>query len=285
MSEPAIPDEAPGLKRIGDGEPARTETETFHCVQCGQPFERETLVLPNPRGPGYEPKRYGPPHCEGCSAEIAKESEAQAARIAEMGKGRTAEPLARLQAAGVNVRVFGRLTLDDMGSSLATEAARSFVRQVMRAGPYDAVRGLYLGGPTGVGKSQLAVSTLRALLEQGYTGSIAFDRGRSFITTVQDRYGSGSVDHVIDARRKAGVWLLDDIGTEKPTADAFRILEDILDARQGHPTILTSNLDPGALAEQWAPQDTQGRFASRLGPENYRAIVLDGDDRRFRPAA
>lgn len=185
----------------------------------------------------------------------------------------------RLQALGVNVRRHGHMELDEMGPD--AEPADSFVQDVIGAGRWDYVQGLYLSGPTGTGKTQMAVATIRSLLEAGYGGRIVFDRSRALVTTVQDRYGTGTVDPVTDERRKADLWVLDDIGTEKPTADAFRILEDILDAREGHPTILTSNRRPGELAEAWADADSVGRFRSRIGPQNYREVQLTGKDRRF----
>jgi predicted ATPase len=241
----------------------RTETETRTCA-CGVAFEAQVSV--------FGKARLGPSRCIVC--EEAEKERYRQAFAAEVG-----DPLARLAAAGVNVRKHGGLKLSDMGP--AAELARKFVRQTVRAGPWDFVQGLYLAGPTGVGKTQLAVATMRELVEQDYRGRIVFDRARALITTIQDRYGSGNVDEAIATRRNAGLWVLDDIGTEKPTPDAFRILEDILDCREGHPTILTSNLEREALAQQWADKDGLGRFRSRIGPQNYEVVVLDGDDRRF----
>ena len=248
-----------------------TETEVAACIDCGQPFEREVTLI--------EGRRIAYPRCSVCDVRIGEENRAHAERIADAQSPKAS--FARLAAAGVNVRKFGHLTLETMGKSLAQSAALTFALEVKRAGPWDFVRGLYVAGPTGVGKSQLAVSTLRELLEAGYQGRIVFDRARALITTIQDRYGTGTVEQVEAQRRTAGVWCLDDIGTEKPTADAFRILEDMLDAREGHPTILTSNLTPVELAEHWSAIDVQGRLRSRLGPQNYRAVVIEGDDRRM----
>jgi hypothetical protein len=243
----------------------RTETETRTC-QCGTDFRADVAV--------FGRARLGPTRCPVCDA--AETERHRQAFVSEVG-----DPLPRLAAVGVNVRKHGGLTLDDMGTASAIIIARSFVRRTMRAGAWDFLQGLYLAGPTGVGKTQLAVATMRELVDQGYRGRIVFDRARALVTTIQDRYGSGNVDDAIASRRTAGLWVLDDIGTEKPTPDAFRILEDILDCREGHPTILTSNLEPGQLAEQWADKDNLGRFRSRIGPQNYESVVLDGDDRRF----
>lgn len=251
----------------------QTISETHTCP-CGTPFEREVTVM---LGSGGRQTRIGATLCPECEeSERIERREWESQRSID-----DTDPLARMAVAGVNVRKFGGLTLDEMGPSPAVTAAKRFAGEVERCGAWQFVQGLYLAGPTGVGKSQLAVSTLRQILEDGYRGRIVFDRARALITTIQDRYGTGTVDAVIEQRRKAGVWLLDDIGTEKPTADAFRILEDILDSREGHPTILTSNDGPQQLAERWAPQDTAGRLWSRLGPQNYRAVIMDGEDRRF----
>lgn len=266
MSETAAPPAPPESSTAA--ELVRIEQETAVC-RCGQPFERTVTVI------GVA--RVGPSVCPACE-------EADRIRERDYAEARAPKPtnaLDHLAAIGVNVRVFGRLTLEEMLKEPAIVAAFGFVHEVTKAKPHDFVQGLYFAGPTGTGKTQLAVSTLRALLDWGYQGRIVFDRARALVTTIQDRYGQGNVDDVIEKRRNAGLWVLDDIGTEKPTPDALRIIEDVLDARQGHPTILTSNESPAELAQRWAPHDTQGRFASRLGPMNYRHIVLDGDDRRF----
>lgn len=188
--------------------------------------------------------------------------------------------LAEMDTLGVNVRRHGALRLAELDPSPAVEAAREFADAVLAAGRWREVRGLYLWGPTGNGKSQIAASVVRDLLERGVQSSaIVYDRGRAMITQLQDLYGTGDVDAFSERRRRAQVWIYEDAGTEKLTADAFRVVEDIFDRREGHPTLVTSNYDRQAMAERWQGQEGWERLRSRLGP--FRAVAMAGTDRRF----
>ncbi len=188
-----------------------------------------------------------------------------------------------MDALGINMREHGRLTLADMDADGPASPARRVAEwcdEVRELGAYDSVDALYLVGDTGVGKSQLAVSSVRYLLEGGFPERrIVYDRARALATTVQDRYGTGTVDPTIELRRRAGLWVLEDVGAERHTPDSFRIMEDIMDRRMGHPSIWTSNLTPEALADRWSEQAGHERFQSRLA--GFRFLTIQGEDRRF----
>jgi len=206
-----------------------------------------------------------------CDACLAREDAITEAPAVDIGSA--------LAGIGINVRRHGSLNIWDLDDATA-HAADEFVTRTIEADPLDAIDGLYLHGPTGTGKTQALASIARALIRSGYPEKrIVFDRARAFITTVQDRYSGGSVDEVIDRRRNAGVWLLDDVGTEKLTPDAFRIIEDILDHRDGHPMVWTSNLTPDELVAAWAGVTHTDRFRSRLA--TFRFLEVAGSDRRF----
>lgn len=226
------------------------------------------------------------PYCPGC---MARMDEAPAA-----AKDSGEHILATMDALGVNVHRHGYLTVGPHAGELATLgllgtsngiiAAQAFVAAVLSAGAWRAVEPLYLHGPTGTGKSQVAACVVRALLEAGTRSSdIVFDRGRAMIIQLQDRYKTGQVDEFGATRGKARVWIYEDAGTEKLTPDAFRVFEDILDRREGRATLMTSNLPREEMANRWADQDGWVRLRSRLGPFN--AVKMDGDDLRFRRAS
>ena len=75
------------------------------------------------------------------------------------------------------------------------------------------------------------------------------------------------------------MWVYDDAGTERLTADTFRAFEDILDRRGGKATLVTSNDTRRATAERWAAQDGWARLRSRLAP--YHEVAMGGQDWRF----
>ena len=190
----------------------------------------------------------------------------------------------QLAAIGVNVRQHGDAKLSDFDEDpKALAAARMFVDEVVHADDYTSVQGLLLVGPPGNGKTYMSVAIIRDLIEQAHPrelNRLVFDRSSRLITEIQDTYGTGGTGAVIQKREKARLWILDDLGTEKATEDTLRILHDILDARQGAPTVITSNLTPNELGQRWKNETGWARIASRLGPKNYRRVGFRGDDRR-----
>lgn len=182
---------------------------------------------------------------------------------------------------GCNVRRHGHLKLGELKDSPAKTAAAQFVHDILSAGKYREVRGLYIYGPPGTGKSQIAVSIVREVLERGvHPARVVYDRARAMITQLQDCYGTSSVDAFSEIRRRALLWIYEDAGTEKLTPDAYRILEDIIDRREGHPTLITSNLSRGDMATRWRDIAGWERFESRLLP--FRAAAMTGADQRYR---
>lgn len=191
--------------------------------------------------------------------------------------------LDNLKKAGVNVWDHHDASLDSFDSSecgpVPVEAARTFIAAVKAAGKYDQVRGLYLWGDTGAGKSHLAVSIARELLlDQDFGGEVVYDHALRLIGRIQRTYSSDeSADAVLDRRINAGVWILDDLGTENPSADVVRRLTEIFTERAMRPTVVTSNLDPAALE---ARHSELFRVSSRMGPRYFRTVEVKGRDRR-----
>lgn len=199
-----------------------------------------------------------------------------------------------LESIGVNTRKHGHASLDNFDtadSPLAGEACRSFVEDVIASGPHDPVRGVYLAGMNedqpgrtgnGNGKSHLAVGVMRAVRLARPDLSIMFDPADRLVTKVQDSYGTGTTDELIEARKRTGLYVLDDLGREKGTADALRVLCTILDERERAPTVITSNALPEQLAGRYHDEAMWNRVVSRLGDEVYRYVAVRGPDRRRR---
>ena len=191
-----------------------------------------------------------------------------------------------LEAAGVNVREYGRTSLETFDASdapAALEAARDFVLEVEAADRYDPVRGLIYCGPTGTGKTLLAVGILRELIERGAVDPrrVVFRPVPDLIRDIQDTYGTGGTAALLRELERAEVLVLDDLGDEKASPDALRIIRGLVNARSGWPTVVTSNHLPGELGDRHDGDPGWIRLASRLGTRNFRTVRVTGPDRRF----
>lgn len=241
------------------------EMREVSCRRCTRQFEAEVVDILG--------RKIYPTICSGCAKSEKSESTAAEA-------GTISDHLARI---GINVRSHGSSTLANLdGAPRVVDAAREFVDDVRDAGHWGRVRGLLLCGNTGVGKTHAAVAIIRELLNNGVRPDrIVFDRASRLITDIQDTYGTGGTAAVLERREHAHLWVLDDLGAEKATADSLRIIHDLIDAREGHPNVITSNLTPNEWGERFGENDGWARIASRLGARNYRILRVQGDDRRF----
>lgn len=189
-----------------------------------------------------------------------------------------------LNDAGGNPWEHGHATLDNFdGSECGPEPriwAGQFASAVLDAGMYDPVRGLYMWGETGPGKTHLAVAVVRKLVEERYRYPIVFDHAAELIARIQDTYGrkDASTFDVLEKRFTAGLWVLDDFGTERPSDDVVRHLTLIFGRRALRPTLVTSNLSPATLDTE---RPDLMRVLSRLGPKYFRVVEVKGRDRRF----
>jgi len=210
------------------------------------------------------------------------------ARDREQREERQAGMLDLLRTIGVNTREHGTVTLGEWDTSESgpgpVDECRRFIREARRAGPHDAVRGLLLVGTMGNGKTQLAVSAIRELLEDPAWGTadVVFDNATTLMGELQDTYGGEGSALTIKRRRvHARVWVLDDLGSERPREDPARLLYEILNARALAPTIITSNHTPADI-EKRHPEFA--RVVSRLGSAYFEGVRVQGADRRYRRA-
>lgn len=142
-------------------------------------------------------------------------------------------------------------------------------------------RGLFLIGPTGVGKTHLAVATLQAWLQTNRSGAFCtvpflMERLRECVH-LQERKSQ-----YLERLSKVDLLVLDDFGAEHDTDWVREQLLLIIDARyaEGKPMVITSNLTleeleaEGGIASQ--------RICSRLAG-SCDVFLLDGVDRRTMP--
>jgi len=244
------------------------------CRLCGEPTT--VSVVRREGGATASP----PVTCQDCLDAQARAERPEGAT--------TAEPsvIDWLHGLGVNTRKHGEASLDnfdDKHAPRALIAAREFVAETIAAGRHSRVRGLCLVDERkGTGKSHLAVAIMRAVHEARPTMRVLYDPADRLISRAQDTYGTGATDAFIEARRLAGLYVLDDLGREKGTEDALRVLCTVLDEREGAPTVITANALPAQLAERYRDASMWERVASRLGDGVYRYVGVPGVDRRFR---
>lgn len=117
---------------------------------------------------------------------------------------------------------------------------QGFVRDYPGAGE----KGLLLMGPSGVGKTHLAVAALKDLLRRGHQG--LFCDYRELLKEIQASYNPQSEStemKILEPIRNAEILVLDDLGASKPSAWVLDIIGLVLNARysERRVTILTTN--------------------------------------------
>jgi len=243
--------------------------EKRNCRQCGEAFVARTLTLAG--RPLYDPR-----DCLPCS---------RSQPVVVEGEPDTDHRILRRMAdVGVNVRKHGHCTLENWISDddRPRDACRGFVEDVRSAGRFEAVQSLYLCGTNGTGKTHLAVGTIRALLEADPSTPVIFDRAERLMTDVRDTYGTGKTGRTLDRRERTLVWVMDDLGAENAASDVLRIITDLMSAREGWPTVVTSNYRPDELVNRFRASTTDWeRLVSRLASQNFRAVAVKGEDHRF----
>jgi DNA replication protein DnaC len=252
--------------------------------RCGATFTYQTFTA----------AKFGRSICDRClereeEAEQAKQRQAEAEATEARRAARNVELLDLLAGAGVNTAEHGRSTLETWDARASgpepVAAAREFLRATRTAGRHDAVPGLYLHGPTGTGKTHLAVGVIRELLSDPAwpPAGIVFDHAAELVARIQATYGGkGDTFAELERRFNARVWVLDDLGTERATDDVALHLTLIFTRRALRPTLVTSNLSPRDMDTE---RPELGRVMSRLGPAYFQYAKVGGEDRRLRRSA
>lgn len=142
----------------------------------------------------------------------------------------------------------------------ALKAVQDFVTRHL-AGDMNVKRGCYIGGAAGRGKTSLAISALKAVMEQGHMA--LFVMSTELFKRIQRSLNGHGEDELLEAITTVPWLVLDDLGTENSTAFVIRELYLIIQKRrqQGLYTIFTSNMSTPDLEERWRPADVaKGQF-------------------------
>jgi DNA replication protein DnaC len=111
--------------------------------------------------------------------------------------------------------------------------------------------GLLLMGSCGVGKTHLAVSALKQIVLRGHSG--LFYDYRELLKEIQDSYNAVSQSTemgVLEPVLKAEIFVLDDVGSSKPSLWALETVGHVLNTRYNEKrvTLLTTNFLDSDLA-------------------------------------
>ena len=176
-----------------------------------------------------------------------------------------------------------QVDLDDLGRLPVFEKLLAFVEQ------YPTIlKGLYLYGDFGVGKSFMVAALAHDLSEKRGVSSTLLHYP-SFVIDVKNAIGDGSVKTLVDEIKLSEVLILDDIGAEQSTAWVRdEILQVILQYRmqENLPTFFTSNFDFEDLEKHFAKgkQGSDETWEARRVMERIRYLAeetrLEGVNRR-----
>lgn len=126
--------------------------------------------------------------------------------------------------------------------------AQGFVRDY----PGAAEKGLLFMGPSGVGKTHLAVAALKELIKRGHGG--LFCDYRELLKEIQASYNPASESTemgILEPIRTVEILVLDDLGASKPSAWVLDIIGLVLNARynEKRATIVTTNYPDSPATE------------------------------------
>src|SRR5271170_4966223 len=172
--------------------------------------------------------------------------------------------------------------------------SQGFVRDY----PGAAEKGLLLMGPSGVGKTHLAVAALKDLIRRGHAG--LFCDYRELLKEIQASYNPASESTemgILEPVRTAEVLVMDDLGASKPSDWVLDIIGLVLNARynERRVTILTTNYFDEVPNVEPAPRLPSGQrvavkedtIADRIGArmrsrlfEMCRTVVVNAPDFR-----
>ena len=141
------------------------------------------------------------------------------------------------------------------------------------------VPGLMLHGPTGTGKTHLAVAVARGVMER-HRVRVLFVRWPDLIASIKGTFGStgGGEAEILSPIATASLVVFDDLGREQATDYTRSLCERVIGTRleNGLTSIVTTNLKPDELRER-----VGDRVNSRMA-RDLASLAIVGEDQRAR---
>jgi len=132
--------------------------------------------------------------------------------------------------------------------------AKMLTQGFVRDYPGSSEKGLLLIGPSGVGKTHLAVAALKELIQRGHAG--LFCDYRELLKEIQASYNPASESTemgILEPIRTVEILVLDDLGASKPSDWVRDIVGIVLNARynEKRTTLITTNYvdEPSSAGE------------------------------------
>ncbi|HYT22144.1 MAG TPA: ATP-binding protein [Candidatus Polarisedimenticolia bacterium] len=153
--------------------------------------------------------------------------------------------------------------------------AKLLTEGFVREYPGSSEKGLLFMGPSGVGKTHLAVAALKELIHRGHAG--LFCDYRELLKEIQASYNPASEStemKILEPIRAVEILLLDDLGASKPSDWVRDIVGIVLNARynENRTTIITTN---------YLDNPTSEGEATRLGGKLIPPVREDALEQRI----
>jgi len=155
----------------------------------------------------------------------------------------------------------------DVGSTpqhaQSLKQAKVLTQGFVRDYPGSSEKGLLFMGPSGVGKTHLAVAALKELIHRGHNG--LFCDYRELLKEIQASYNPASEStemKILEPIRTVEILVLDDLGASKPSDWVRDIVGIVLNARynENRTTIITTNYLDNPAVEGEAARLPSGKL-------------------------
>jgi DNA replication protein DnaC len=154
--------------------------------------------------------------------------------------------------------------------------AKFLTEGFVREFPGSSEKGLLFMGPSGVGKTHLAVAALKELIRRGHAG--LFCDYRELLKEIQASYNPASEStemKILEPIRTVEILVLDDLGASKPSDWVRDIVGIVLNARynENRTTIITTNYldnpategEPTRIGGKLIPPVREDALEQRIG--------------------
>src|SRR5260370_38118827 len=151
--------------------------------------------------------------------------------------------------------------------SQSLKNAKLLTQGFVRDYPGSAEKGLLLMGPSGVGKTHLAVASLKELVRRGHGG--LFCDYRELLKEIQASYNPARESTemgILEPIRTVEILVLDDLGASKPSDWVRDIVGIVLNARynERRTTIITTNYYDNPASEGEATRLASGKLIAPI---------------------